>query len=142
MGFSSTASLITVLRAASLFLLQGFQIPAPMGVVNDFADVINPDAEARIERIAEDVRAKSRGEIALVTLPDIGTRDVQEVATQIGREWKVGKLGDPGDPTRNAGAVILLVPKETSRDGRGQFNVATQPWAPVLVSDVENWTMQ
>ena len=135
MGFSSTASLITVLGAASLFLLQGFQIPAPMGVVNDFADVINPDAEARIERIAEDVRAKSRGEIAVVTLPDIGTRDVQEIATQIGRQWKVGKLGDPGDPTRNAGAVILLIPKETSRDGRGHCFVATGYGAEGFITD-------
>ena len=106
MGFSSTATLITVLRALSVFLLQGFQIPAPMGVVNDYADVIRPDAEARIERIAEEVRSKSRGEIAVVTLPDIGTRDVQEISLQIGRQWKVGKMGDPGDPTRNAGAVI------------------------------------
>ncbi|HMJ18810.1 MAG TPA: TPM domain-containing protein, partial [Gemmatimonadaceae bacterium] len=79
MGFSSIATLITVLRAVSVFLLQGFQIPAPLGVVNDYADVIKPDAEARIERIAEEVRSKSRGEIAVVTLPDIGTRDVQEI---------------------------------------------------------------
>src|SRR5712671_1313082 len=135
MGFSSTATLITVLRAASVFLLQGFQIPAPLGVVNDYADVINPDAEARIERIAEDVRAKSRGEIAVVTLPDIGTRDVQEIALQIGRQWKVGKIGDPGDPTRNAGAVILLIPKETSRDGRGHCFIATGRGAEGFITD-------
>src|SRR5712671_5089054 len=137
MGFSSTATLITVLRAASVFLLQGFQIPAPLGVVNDYADVINPDAEARIERIAEDVRAKSRGEIAVVTLPDIGTRDVQEIALQIGRQWKVGKIGDPGDPTRNAGAVILLIPKETSRDGRGHCFIATGRGAEGFITDAD-----
>ena len=107
MGFPSTAKLIAVLHAASLFLFQGFQIPAPMGLVNDFADIIQPAAAERMERIAEDVRAKSRGEIAVVTLPDIGTRDVQEVARDIGRQWKVGGIGDPGDPTRNAGVVIL-----------------------------------
>ena len=93
--------------------------------MNDFAHVLQPDAVQRMERIAEDVRTKSRGEIAIVTLPDIGTRDVEQVATQIGRQWKVGKAGTPGDPTRNAGAVILIVPKETSKDGRGHCFVAT-----------------
>src|SRR2546421_6363565 len=108
-----------------------------MGGVNDFADVIRPDAAERIERIAEDVRAKSRGEIAVVTVPDIGTRDVQEIATQIGRQWKVGKIGNPGDPTRNAGAVILLIPKETSRDGRGHCFIATGYGAEGFITDAD-----
>src|SRR5678815_578389 len=81
--------------------------------------------DRRMAAIAADVRTKSRGEFTIVTLPDIGTRDVQEMALQIGRQWKVGKIGNPGDPTRNAGAVILLVPKETSKDGRGHCFVAT-----------------
>src|SRR6202521_1783651 len=128
--------MIAVLRTAAL-LLQGIQIPAPTGLVNDFAHVIQPDAAQRMERIAEDVRAKSRGEMAIVTLPDIGTRDVQEVALQIGREWKLGKIGNPGDPTRNAGAVILLVPKETSKDGRGHCFIATGRGAEGFIIDAD-----
>ncbi|MEA2762441.1 MAG: uncharacterized protein QOD47_1725, partial [Gemmatimonadaceae bacterium] len=138
MGFPSTAKLIAVLRAAALFLLpQGIQIPPPTGLVNDFAHVLQPDAVQRMERIAEDVRSKSRGEMTIVTMPDIGTRDVQEVALQIGREWKLGKIGNPGDPTRNAGAVILLVPKETSKDGRGHCFVATGRGAEGFITDAD-----
>jgi len=105
--------------------------------VNDFAHVIQPDAIQRMERIAEDVRTKSRGEMTIVTLPDIGTRDVQEVALEIGRQWKVGKIGNPGDPTRNAGAVILLVPKETSKDGRGHCFIATGRGAEGFITDAD-----
>ncbi|HEX9381954.1 MAG TPA: TPM domain-containing protein, partial [Gemmatimonadaceae bacterium] len=105
--------------------------------MNDFAHVISPDAAQRMERIAQDVRAKSRGEMTIVTLPDIGTRDVQEAALLIGREWKVGKIGNPGDPTRNAGAVILLVPKETSRDGRGHCFIATGRGAEGFITDAD-----
>gem|GEM_PF-994264 len=138
LGFPSTAKLLAVLRAATLFLLQqGIQIPSPTGLVNDFAHVLRPDAVQRMERIAEDVRAKSRGEMTIVTLPDIGTRDVQEVALQIGRQWKVGKIGNPGDPTRNAGAVILLVPKETSKDGRGHCFIATGRGAEGFITDAD-----
>ena len=105
--------------------------------MNDFAHVLTPDAVQRMERIAEDVRTRSRGEIAIVTLSDIGTRDVQEVSLQIGRQWKVGKLGNPGDPTRNAGAVILLVPKETSKDGRGHCFITTGPGTEGFITDAD-----
>src|SRR3954452_2123147 len=126
MGLRSTASFSAALRVAWLFLLpQGIQIPSPTGLVNDFAHVLQPDAVQRMERIAADVRTKSQGEMTIVTLPDIGTRDVQEIALQIGRQWKLGKIGNPGDPTRNAGAVHLVVPKGTSKDGHGHCFVAT-----------------
>src|SRR6476659_6929935 len=130
--------MLAALRAVWLLLLQqGIQIPPPTGLVNDFAHVLSADAIARMEHIAEDVRTKSRGEMAIVTLSDIATRDVQEVALQIGRDWKVGKIGDPGDPTRNAGAVILLTLKETSRDGRGHCFIATGRGAEGFITDAD-----
>ena len=116
-------------------------IPPPTGVVNDFAGVLDPGSLARITRIAEDVRAKSRGEIAVVTMRDLEGRDVADVALRIGREWKVGKLGDPGDPTRNAGAVILLVPKETSSDGRGRCYIATGQGTEGFITDATAGTI-
>lgn len=110
-------------------------IPAPTGVVNDFARVLDAATFERINRIAEDVRNKSRGEMAVVTLPDLAGRDVADVALRIGREWKVGKVGTPGDPTRNAGAVILLVPKETSSDNRGRCFVLTGQGTEGFITD-------
>jgi len=70
-----------------------------------------------------------------VTLPDLAGRDVADVALRIGREWKVGKVGTPGDPTRNAGAVILIVPKETSSDNRGRCFVATGQGTEGFITD-------
>jgi uncharacterized protein len=92
-------------------------------MVNDFANVIPPDQAARIEALANDVRAKSGGEIAIVTMSDIGGREVGDVALRIGREWKVGAAAKIGDATRNAGVVILVVPKETSSDGHGHVGI-------------------
>jgi uncharacterized protein len=115
----------------------GFQIPAPVGVVNDFAHVIPPENADHIQKVAEDVRTKSRGEIAVVTLPDIGDRAPSDVALQIGRTWKVGKIGAPGDPTRNAGAVILVIPKETSSDGHGHCFIATGQGTEGFITDAD-----
>ena len=86
-------------------------------------------------RVAEDVRAKSRGEIAIVTLANIGDEAAADVALRIGREWKLGKIGNPGDPTRNAGAVVLLVPKETNSDGQGRCFIATGQGAEGFITD-------
>ena len=110
-------------------------IPSPTGLVNDFAHVLDAATVERLNRIAEDVRTKSRGEMAIVTLPDLEGRDVADVALRIGREWKVGKVGSPGDPTRNAGAVILLVPKETSSDNRGRCFVLTGQGTEGFITD-------
>ena len=131
---------LSLVSAAAILLppIAGAQqpvIPPPTGLVNDFAGVLNAGAIARMERIAEDVRAKSRGEIAIVTMRDLEGRDVADIALRIGREWKVGKLGDPGDPTRNAGAVILLVPKETSSDNRGRCYIATGQGTEGFITD-------
>ena len=92
-------------------------------MVNDFANVIPAANAARIEALVTDVRAKSKGEIAVVTLSDLGGRDVSEIALRIGREWKVGAKANIGDATRNAGVVILVVPKETSADGKGYVRI-------------------
>ena len=61
---------------------QGLQLPAPVGYVNDFANVISADKAATIARIIDDVRAKSGGEIVVVTLPDLGGRPIEEVESE------------------------------------------------------------
>jgi uncharacterized protein len=111
--------------------LQAIQIPSPprgfsptaAEIVVDGANVIPADIEEQVNRIAFAVRQGSGGEITVVTLRDIGQRDVADVAREIGRQWGVGAQGEAGDPRRNAGVVILVVPKETNSDGRGRCRV-------------------
>jgi uncharacterized protein len=129
---------LTVCCSARIHLAeaqQGVTIPPPRGMVNDFANVIPAAQAARIERLAQFVRDKSRGEITVVTLPDIGTRDVGEQALRIGREWKVGANSQIGDAARNAGTVILLVPKETSSDGSGHIAITTGQGTEAFITD-------
>jgi uncharacterized protein len=125
----------TALLAAAALLQAGPQIPPPRGLVNDFANVIPPATAARMERIAQVVRDKTGGEMAIVTLPDIGDRPPSDVALRIGREWKVGNMAPIGDRSRNAGVVILLVPKETSSDGKGHCRVETGQGAEGFITD-------
>ncbi len=92
-----------MLSAAVLALVQ-IAIPAPSGYVNDFAGVLDPAAVARMEAVIGEVRAQSRGEIAVVTLPDIGDRSASDVALQIGRQWGVGAAAPGRCSSRRAAA--------------------------------------
>lgn len=114
---------------------QGPQVPAPRGYVNDFANVIPAAEAARMERLIEAVRTASGGEIAVVTLADLEGRDVGDVALRIGRDWGVGSKAAIGDRARNAGVVVLLVPRETSQDGRGYISIQTGQGAEGFITD-------
>ena len=73
--------------------------------------------------------------MAIVTMPDLGGRDVADVALRIGRTWGVGGSAAAGDRRRNAGVVILLVPKETASDGTGRIRIETGRGVEGFVTD-------
>ncbi len=121
--------------SALLVLLLQLQIPAPTGYVNDFAHVIDPASLARMEAVIDRVRAASGGEIVVVTLPDLGGRAESDVGRDIGRQWKVGAQGAAGDPRRNTGVVLLLVPGQRPGDGKARVAIATGTGAEGFVTD-------
>lgn len=122
---------------ALLFIAQisGLQIPAPRGYVNDFAGVIDAASAARVDSVVERVRALTQGDIAVVTLADLGGREAADVALQIGREWKVGGSGEAGDPERNLGVVVLVVPRKNHEPGTGAVFIATGRGAEGFLPD-------
>ena len=114
----------TLLAVAAPAAAQDVELPAPVGYVNDFANVIPDNVESSIRNVVDEVRAKSGGEIVVVTLstlPEGRSRD--EIALELGRQWRIGPGGEAGDRARNTGAVILVVPKETSEDGSGHMKI-------------------
>ncbi len=133
---------VLALTSSSVLLSQptggqppGGALPAPVGYVNDFANVLTPEVSARIDDLAKRVNAATKGEMVVVTLPNLGGRPVEEVALRLGREWKVGSSAQVGDQARNAGVIILLVPKETSDDGRGYCRIETGQGAEGFITD-------
>ena len=119
----------------SFIVLAQIALPPPRGYVNDFAGVLDPPAVSRMEAVIAEVRAKSRGEIAVVTVRDIGDRAASDLALQIGRQWGVGAKGAAGDPAKNLGVVVLLVPLKNHRPGTGQVFIATGRGAEGFLTD-------
>ena len=132
-----------VLLAVLLVAAQQVEIPPPprgygtsaAEIVVDAARVLDPAVIDRINRIAFEVRAKTGGEIAVVTMSDLRGRDVGDIALRIGRQWGVGAAASAGDPTKNAGVVVLLVPKETASDGQGRISITTGRGVEGFITD-------
>lgn len=118
-----------------LALLLQVSIPPPRGFVNDFAGVLDSASIRHMEAVIKEVREKTRGEIAVVTLPDIDDRPASDVAVQIGRQWGVGAKGDAGDRSRNLGIVVLLVPRKNHQRGTGDVFIATGRGAEGFLPD-------
>src|SRR5436309_15108409 len=128
-----------MLQLTALLLVAQAQVPLalppPRGYVNDFAGVLDAASVAHMEAVIAEVRQKTRGEIAVVTLADIGDRPAADVALEIGRRWGVGVKGEAGDPAKNLGVVVLLVPRKNHRPGTGQLFIATGRGAEGFLTD-------
>ncbi len=118
-----------------LAVLIQIAVPAPRGFVNDFAGVLDSVSARHMEAVIAEVREKTRGEVAVVTLPDIGDRAASEVALQIGRQWGVGAQAAAGDRSKNLGVVVLLVPRTNHQPGTGDVFIATGRGAEGFLTD-------
>lgn len=107
----------------------------PVGHVTDVAGVIDPARRDSIEALAARLRGATGAELAVVTLPTIGERDAAEVALAIGRRWGVGAEAEIGDPRRNAGIVVLLVPRQDGRAGSGHIRIEVGQGLEGIVTD-------
>ena len=115
-----------------------FVLPAPTTLFTDLAGVI-PDATARmLEDSLRMVRRVTAGEIVVVTMKTLPGVSAQQMAQRIGNEWRVGARAGQ---TRHAGAVVLLIPKESSADGRGHCRIELGNGASAFIPDSAAATM-
>ena len=107
----------------------------PVGYVNDFAGLLQPaqtsDLEARLRRL----QTATGAELAVVTLPTIGDQSEADVALAIGRRWRIGSKAEIGDPRRNAGLVLLVVPRQNHQPGTGHVRIETGQGLEGIVTD-------
>jgi uncharacterized protein len=140
---ATIAILLPLLWPASRLSAQppgAIAVPAPVGYVNDFAGVLTPEAKARLEELSQRLNAATRGELVIVTMADLGGRPKEDVARELGRQWKVGAGAKIGDAARNAGVIVLVVPKETSSDG-GHCRIEVGQGAEGFITDATSGTL-
>jgi uncharacterized protein len=109
----------------------------PTGYVTDVPGALDAASVQRITDLAERLRAATGAELAVVVLPSIGDRAAVDVAVAIGRAWGVGAKAAIGEQRRNAGLVILLVPKREDDPSSGQVFIASGNGLEGIVTDLQ-----
>ncbi len=85
-SFFVTAWLLLVASLAG-----GQTFPKPVGRVNDFAGVIDPDTAAAIDRRLDDLERATSHEIAVATVKSLDGMSVEEYANKLFKSWGVGQ---------------------------------------------------
>jgi uncharacterized protein len=109
----------------------------PTGYLTDVAGALDGGSSQRISELLGRLRGATGAEIAIAVLPTIGDRAAVDVAVAIGRVWGVGARAAVGDQRRNAGLVILLVPRRAGDPNSGQVFLATGNGLEGIVTDLQ-----
>jgi uncharacterized protein len=105
----------------------------PENYLTDVAHVVDPGSATAINDLAARLRTATGAELAVVSLPTIEDHAPGDVALAIGRAWGVGAKAEIGDSARNAGIVLLLVPR--TPDHRGEIYLATGRGIEGIITD-------
>src|SRR5262245_50599743 len=81
-------------------------IPAPRGFINDFANIIDPSTEVRLDNIIRELQAKTGSEIAVVTVDTTQPLSAFDYAMKIAEQWKPGAKG------KDNGVVFLIAVRD------------------------------
>lgn len=76
--------------------------PEPKGFVNDFAEIISENTEAKISNLIEEIKNKTSSEVAVVTIQSLEGSDPNDYAVELGRSWGVGTK------ERDDGVIFLI----------------------------------
>lgn len=85
--------LIAALICQPLLLYSQDKFPAPVGYVNDFANVIAANMEQQIEALCIEVQQKTGAQIAVVTVESVGEEYYSDYANKLFAAWGIGGKG-------------------------------------------------
>jgi uncharacterized protein len=88
---------------------QKLQFPNYVGHVNDFANVLDTGTKQQLETILLNFEQRTNAQIAVVTVPTLQERPIEEYANELYRVWGIGaKSGEHKDK----GALLLVAPND------------------------------
>ncbi len=102
--FVITASL-ALFAQTKPFSINESPLPAPTGMVNDYANIIEDGTQAQIEQKLRDFKAKTNPsvEISVVTVKTTGDRPIFDYSLAVARGWKIGSKDDD-----NPSALLIV----------------------------------
>ena len=87
-------------------LAAAIEYPKPINYVSDYADIIPPEYEQRINQLAQEIERNTTVEIAILTVNNLQGLDRETYAVEIFEQWGIGKKDV------NNGLLILVAAEE------------------------------
>jgi uncharacterized protein len=91
-----------VLAAAPPAFAAKSNLPTRVGIVNDFAGVVDPANASAITALSNEVQQKAGARIAVVTITSLNGQDIETYSADLFKAWGIGKKGD------DRGVLIVL----------------------------------
>jgi uncharacterized protein len=85
---------------------QEAQYPQYTGYVNDFAGLLSPEVEARLNGIIGELERKTTAQVAVVTVESTGDEPIEQYAVKLFKKWGIGQKG------KDNGVLILVAAKD------------------------------
>lgn len=102
--FSLLLVFFTFFLCAANALAEDVQIPTPVGdiYVQDFANVLSETEKAELNRYGRSIEDQTTAQVAILTVPTIGDRPIQEFANEAFRKYGIGHKKE------NNGVLLVL----------------------------------
>jgi len=94
----------------------------PQGYVSDFAGVLSESTRNELENLISQIERQTSAEIAVVSVPSLEGRSVDEYAVSLFEKWRIGKKG------QDNGVLLLIAPGE--RKVRIEVGYGLEPILP------------
>ena len=91
-------------------------LPPPRGFVNDFAEVLDAEAEGRLEERLGRLKERAKIELAVVTVETTGGQSIDDYSLALARGWGLGP------PAGEEGGGVLLLLASVDRKWRIQVS--------------------
>jgi uncharacterized protein len=83
-------------------------LPMPTRYVNDFAHVLTPAGQQRIEDLCRALHNQANADIAVVTIKSLDDQTIEEFTVALEEKWKLGKKGED----RSAVVAMSMNPRK------------------------------
>lgn len=87
------------------YLLWARAVPELMGRVNDYAQMLGPQAERYLEGVLQDLERTDGTQIVVLTIPSLEGESLEGFSIRVAEQWKIGR-------EENDSGAILMISKQ------------------------------
>ena len=124
------ALLVALVSPADVFAAD---VPYLTGRVVDNAQILSPDARTHLTAVLRAHEEATSNQIVVLTVPTIQSEGIEEYATEVFNNWKLGQKG------QNNGVLVVVVPQDRRMRievGYGLEPALTDAMASLIIRDV------